>query len=300
MTRLAVCVPLLASLAAALCAGCAQRDSAPDASREVSPEAQPPAEPEAAPQPEPETAPPEAAPRYRTVDLGHFNEMIEQFAAADTLVLCTEAQPPGFQLVRRDFQLKRPGRFRAMHDLDGREGGRICDGQTVWMISPTRREYVEMTSVPGRATGLGLLPDLFQRARQIATGEDKYAQILAAAQHVETETIDDEPCDVVAIELDQPPGTEATVWLSQTRRLPLRVRMISGDRVIDYEVRRLEIGVELDEATFTFTPGPDWSRLAIPAPPPPTPQPAGERRSENERAESGAAEKPSDTHTDGQ
>jgi len=282
MTRLVVCTPLLLmGLASALCSSCAQRDSRLEASREVSPEAQPPAEPEAAP----EAVAPEATPRYRTVDLGYFNEMIEQFAAADTLRLRVEAHPQGFQLVRREFQLKRPGRFRAMHDFDGREEGRICDGKTEWMISPARREYVEMAVVPGKAPSLGLLPDLFQSAREIARGENRYARILAVAQRVESEPIADKPCDVIDIKLDEPPGTEARIWLSKGRRLPLRVRMISKNGVIDYDVRTLEIGVELDEATFTFTPGPDWTGGAVPAPPPPTPPAPSGRRSENPPAE---------------
>jgi outer membrane lipoprotein-sorting protein len=305
MRRLVPCLSLLlGSLAAALGSGCAQRDSRPAASEEASVEAPAPARPEAAPEAEPEAAPEaaprEAAPSFRTVDLGSFNELIERFAGADTLLLRLEAhpQPQAFQVVHREFQLKRPDRFRAAHDFDGRRGERICDGKTLWLISPARREYVEMPVIPGRGPGLGLLPELFQRARQIATGEDRYAQLLAAAQPAGTETIDDQPCDVVGIKLDQPRGAEAKIWLTQDRRLPLRVRMISVNGVMDYEVQTLEIGVELDDATFTFTPGPDWTGRAIPLPPPATRQPTDERHSEDEPTAPGASPGPSDTLPD--
>jgi outer membrane lipoprotein-sorting protein len=289
MTRIVICVPLLlTSLAAALCTGCAQRDSGAEASRKTPRETAPEGEAEAPPR--------QAAPSYRTVDLGYFNEMIEQFAAAETLLLCMEAQPEGFELVRKEYKLRRPDCFHTMHEFDGRGGERICNGETIWMISRARKEYFEMPVVPGRPYKLGLLPDLFRSARQIATGEDTYARTLADAQRIETETIRNEPCDVVEVELDQPRDSKARVWLTQTRRLPLRVRMISANGVIDYEVRALAIGVELDDATFTFVPGPDWTGGPVPPPPPPTPETSSPGVSERETAE--VPDNPPDEPTD--
>ncbi|MFQ5805945.1 MAG: outer membrane lipoprotein carrier protein LolA [Phycisphaerae bacterium] len=208
--------------------------------------------------------------------------MIDQFAAAQTLLLCLEARPERFGLVRKEFRLKRPGRFRARYEFNDKEGERICDGETMWMISRTEKQYSRMPVAAGETSKLGLLPDLFRDARQIAAGEDEYAQILAQARRTEAAAVGEELCDVVEISLDQPSGTKALVWLTQARRLPLRVRMISATGVIDYEVRTLEIGAALDDATFTFTPGPDWSGLEQVSPRPATPQPPGAGVSESE------------------
>jgi len=254
-------VLLIPSLAAAFCAGCAQGNSRPQMA--------------------PQAVPPEPAAPAGSVDLGCFNALIDRFAAAETLVLRSEGASENLGLHRHEFKLKRPDCIHAIHEYRNKTSEMVCDGDVVWLLDPAGKQYLKLPLIPQRRPDLGLLPDLFRNAPEIASGEHEHARMLAEAQHIETERIAGKPCDVVELTLPDADG-RALVWLTQETRQPLRVRVISATGTVNYEVRALELDVELEDATFNFAPGPDWSGQAVAPPaspsiedePRPTPPPA--------------------------
>ena len=239
---------VLVSLAASAWMGC-KRDAQPPQP------AKPAAEQDASPQPTIAPPPPEPTARPQ-----HVAQLIERFAAANTLSLRVAHVGKDRRLLWEKFDLRRPGSYHITRHFLLREVREISDGETRWVVERAKREYSQSPVQPGEPRAGDLLPELFRRAPQILSGEGEWATAVAKARLVEETTIDDLPCEVVEIGFDQG-QRRATIWLSQHDGMPQRVRETTAAGNIEYRVANLSLDASVDDANFVFTPGPDWKRI---------------------------------------